>query len=62
MKAVQSLHAQGIVHRDLKQQNILVHSSELEALVALNKLIEREPTDFQVLLTDFGFAIKLSEL
>jgi len=50
------------VHRDLKHQNILVHSFEDDALVAIKKLKEGEPTDFQVLLTDFGFAIKLLEL
>ena len=62
VKALQSLHALGIVHRDLKHQNILVQSSELDAFDAITKLKEGEPTDFQVLLTDFGFAIKLSEL
>ena len=50
------------MHRDLKHQNILVHSFEVDALVAIKKLKEGEPTDFQVLLTDFGFAIKLLEL
>ena len=50
------------MHRDLKHQNILVHSFEDDALVAIKKLKEGEPTDFQVLLTDFGFAIKLVEL
>jgi serine/threonine protein kinase len=50
------------VHRDLKHQNILVHSFEDDALVAIKKLKEGEPSDFQVLLTDFGFAIKLKEL
>jgi serine/threonine protein kinase len=59
VKALQSLHAQGIVHRDLKHQNILVHSFEVDGLVAIKKLKEGEPTDFHVLLTDFGFAIKL---
>jgi RIO-like serine/threonine protein kinase len=62
VKALQSLHALGIVHRDLKHQNILVNSSELDVLVAIEKLKEGEPTDFQVLFTDFGFAMMSSEL
>ena len=62
ISGVEYIHKIGIVHRDLKHQNILVQSSELDAFDAITKLKEGEPTDFQVLLTDFGFAIKLSEL
>ena len=50
------------MHRDLKHQNILVKSSEDDPLVAIRKLKEGGPSDFHVLLTDFGFAIKLLDL
>lgn len=62
VKALQRLHALGIVHRDLKHKNILVHSSEHDAIAAIEKLKQGEPTDFQVLLTDFGFAISRNDL
>ena len=55
--SVMKLHERGIVHRDLKHQNILVDSSEASPADALLNI-----ESLRVLITDFGFAIKLEDL
>jgi len=57
VKSVQSFHAKGIIHRDLKHQNILIDCSEPNAKTAVNNI-----ASVRTIVTDFGFAIKKKHL
>jgi serine/threonine protein kinase len=61
VKTFQELHKAGIVHRDLKLENILV-----EVVGGLGQtdvtVVDKFPEKIKLHLSDFGFAITLKEL
>lgn len=61
VKTFQELHKVGIVHRDLKLENILV---EIEGGLGQTDVtvVDRCPDKIKLHLSDFGFAITLKEL
>ena len=52
MKGLDGIHKKGIIHRDLKLQNILID----------NKLDSKEEGDLQIYISDFGFATRTSAI
>lgn len=58
VKTFQDLHAIGIVHRDLKLENILVEVEDGLGQTDIS-VVDKHPEKIKLHLSDFGFAIKI---